>query len=209
VTVTDDFTKVEVVHLFGIPNEKLPTYQQKEPVGDKPTEVSENLNVELLLRVFEFIKTHPTTWYQSDWFKVVDRETGTAKTYLETFEVEEVNSCGTSFCFAGHVALAEGFPAPPKVNGRYWSRDVNSLDGFDTERVEEFAQKRLGLTYVQSEALFAPDNEMKDLERMVHTLILFPKIKGYDLEEVTGIDTDEEFLAYQIEMARKYVHNNR
>jgi hypothetical protein len=204
---TDDFSEVTKVPLFGIPLEKLPSYRKAEPVGNKPTEVHEGINITLLQEIMEFIKDHPTTWYQDSWFHVVDRRTGKETFVSEIEEVTEVNSCGTSFCFAGHVGLAEGFPAPPKNNSLPWEREVEG--SWYNEAIEDFARARLGLTSGQADALFDANNSMKDLERMVQTLILIPTISGYALEEIqynVKDDNDAEFMEYLLEKAKKYNH---
>lgn len=175
--------------LFGIPLVELPTYRVKPPIGDKPTEKYEGLNVELLDEILSFIKAHPQTWEQADWFRVIDRETGDATYRAEINTYEEKNSCGTSFCFAGHVALREGFPMPPVTNSVTWRRDVEGERY--PEEVDEFARKRLGLNWHQADALFAGENKIEHIEFFIALLKDNPEIHGDDLE-----------------LARDYVDNN-
>lgn len=195
----DDF--IQVTHLFGLPTQKLPSYQVAPPVGTLPTKKEEKLNVKLLLEIMDFIKAHPTTWSQEDWFRVVDRKTGNTKYVSEFSKVEEINSCGTSFCFAGHVALHEGFPAPPINTNDSWTRIVDDPEIEYPEHVEDFARDRLGLTYRQANALFAENNSMEDLERMVSALVLMPEISGEDLEDIRydlSGESDADFLAWLV-----------
>lgn len=202
---SDDFSEITKVPLFGIPLEKLPTYRKVEPVGNAPVEKHEGINIALLQEIMTFIKDHPTTWYQESWFRVVDRKTGMEAYVPEVEEVTEVNSCGTSFCFAGHVALAQGFPAPPKLNHIAWERPVDG--SWYNESVEEFAQKVLGLTSGQADALFDSENTMEDLERMVQTLILIPMIAGYHLKDIQdSVEDDTSFMEYLLNMAQRYNH---
>ncbi len=205
--VADDFSEVTRIPLFGIPLEKLPSYRKVEPVGSNPTVVEEKINIGLLREIMTFIKDHPTTWYQDSWFHVVDRKTGEATYAVETQLVEEVNSCGTSFCFAGHVGLAQGFPSPPKDNSQSWERNVDGE--WYPEQVEDFARARLGLSHGQADALFDANNSMKDLERMVQTLILIPTIEGHKLESIQyNIEDDDDtaFMEFLLTQAARLNH---
>lgn len=207
VTTSDDFSEIVKTPLFGIPLEKLPSYRKVDPIGSAPTVVEEKINVALLLEIMDFIKEHPTTWHQDAWFKVVDRKTGYETYVSELQEVTAVNSCGTSFCFAGHVGLAQGFSSPPVNNTTAWERNVDGE--LYPESIEEFARKRLGLNYGQANALFDAANSMVDLERMIHALILIPTITGSALEYIQyGIDDDDddEFFEYLLEKAKHFNH---
>jgi hypothetical protein len=192
VTVTNDFERVEVVKLFGIPLDKLPTYRRKPIVGTEPSKKAEKINVKLLWEILEFIEAHPTTWHQQDWFKLVDRETGDVRYSSVTSEVSEQNSCGASFCFAGHVALAEGFPEPPKDDGELWTRSViDPMWGETDEYVQDFARARLGLNSSQADVLFHESNSMKDLRNMVLVLSTVPSVDYYELSRIRGLDEDD------------------
>jgi hypothetical protein len=178
--MADASVQLEFVH--GIPMVDLPTYRAKPPVGTKYVPKSETVNAELLDEILAFITAHPQTWEQEDWYRVVDQKTGESAYISRVNEYEEVNSCGTSFCFAGHVALHEGFPLPPKQNSGYWQRVVKFEDGHtDVEEASEFATKVLGLTTWQADELFDPTNTLDDLKIMVELL------KG-------GHDTDDMYL---------------
>lgn len=178
------------VYKFGVPLQELPRYQAKPPIGDEPTEVHEGLNVELLDEIMSFIKAHPQTWLQQSWYGYVDRDTNEERFFYDIETIEELNQCGTSFCFAGHVALREGFPAPPvpvstdgsEADDEEWMRTVKSNDEWpDYESVESFAQKRLGISSGQAYALFAGDNTMEDLEKMVASLKNNPSATEHEL----------------------------
>lgn len=170
--------------LFGIPRVELPTYKSKPSVGSAPVPPSNGINYELLDEIMNFIEAHPRTWVQDSWYKNVDPETGVSFLQQITEEVEETNSCSTSFCFAGHVALHEGFPNPPKTNVENWTRLVVSEDGTYSEDVSDFARDILGLTYDQAEALFGSSNSMEDLKLMVQVLHEFPTVKGWRMDDL-------------------------
>lgn len=185
--VADDFT--EVIPLFGIPLDKLPKYRREPLIGTKRIERRATVDVKLLFEILEFIEAHPTTWKQEDWFKIVDRQSGDVKFVSETSEVSEVNSCGASFCFAGHVALATGFPEPPKDDNESWTREVEN--GWD-EYVQDYAAKRIGLSENNADVLFHETNSMLDLRHMVTLISIFGnRIDYYDLREVRHMEEDE------------------
>lgn len=172
-------------YIYGIPLTTLPQYRKADPVGDKPTKVEEEINFDLLEEIYSFIEEHPRTWRQASWYATVDQETGVWKHDIRIENVEELNSCGTSFCFAGHVALHEGFPSPPVQNNNEWGRFVNeNTDDEEYELVDEFAAKRLGLTEAQAGALFEGDNDLDDIRFMIDVLKLAPSVNGNDLEEM-------------------------
>lgn len=168
----------EEVFLYGIPYDNLPTYAKASPVGDKVVEKAEEINFKLLDEILEFIKVHPTVWKQAAWFAHVDKKTGSTRFYVKEEEVTDANSCGTSFCFAGHVAIASGFPAPPKSNNIAWARLVVTEEGSWTEDVSEFAQNVLGLDYDQADALFDGANDLGNLEWIVAVLHRKPNASG-------------------------------
>lgn len=187
---------------FGIPLQELPSYRVKPPVGDKPVSRRETLNVELLDEIMSYIEAHPRTWNQANWYVNVDPEDGSTKHFWRIEEVTEQNSCGTSFCFAGHVALREGFPAPPLQNGVEWEREVSGERW--GEAVDAFAEKVLGIDPEQAEALFAGENTMADLRNMVTALkvsngsvpgiVLNDLRYEYDPNEVQSEDEIKSFL---------------
>jgi len=176
--------------LFGIPLAELPTYQAAPAVGNRPVEQLDHINIPLLDEMIKFIEEHPKTWNQGSWFLQVDTSTGQSKYISKLETVEEINSCGTSFCLAGHVALHEGFPAPPLSNSKEWERSVEGQ--IYPEAVNEFARKRLGLSDDQANELFAAENELIDLKRMAFLLKIDPEARDYELDNVRGM-TDEQF----------------
>lgn len=178
---------------FGIPLVELPKYQFAEPVGTKPLERKDHIDYKLLDEMIDFIDKHPTTWRQGSWFQTVDTKTGAEKYVVKIETVEELNSCGSSFCLAGHVALRTGFPAPPLKNTQEWERKVDGQSW--TESVAVFAAKQLGVTDSQAEALFAGENKLIDIKRMAILLKIDPTVSEYQLAEVRndfGWDDDED-----------------
>ena len=181
---------------FGIPFAELPRYQADKPVGTKPVERKSKIDYALLDEILQFIEDHPRTWKQGAWFQTLDTETGVEKYVVKIETVEELNSCGSSFCLAGHVAIRTGFPAPPLKNTQEWERKVDGKDY--PEPVSTFAANQLGINANQAEALFEGNNTLKDLKRMAILLKINPEVSFYDLEDVRNIDDyddeDDEFL---------------
>ncbi len=198
-----------VTHLFGIPLDSLPTYKMAEPVGTDPLPVRDSIDYELLDGILEYIKEHPKQWNQTDWYKVVNTITGDETYISETTTVKELNSCGTAMCFAGHVALAAGFPNPPVVqkddDEDTWHRKVIDEKGeVDYEFVSSFAARRLGISFSQADALFAGDNNLEDLEFIVALLHAFPGMPGYMMRDLSF---DKETLAGRfVDLATSYGH---
>lgn len=208
-TGTVDKTEtVEKTYIYGIPLQKLPEYSVKKPIGNKEVQRRETIDFELLDSVLDFIKVHPSTWRQESWYKIVDTKSGEVSIRTEEEVVTEVNSCGAAFCFAGHVALREGFPNPPKTNHESWNRIVLDSTG-DTYRQEasEFAEAVLGLSWSQADVLFEGDNSLEDLEEIVEGLHLNPRIHGSDLREMIErrdwADNDDSELSVK-EYMEKY-----
>lgn len=145
----------------------------KKNVGRTPTVVEENLNVELLRKTMDYIATHPQVWHQGSWFWIYDSDKDTVIPHQVEITYEEVNSCNTAFCFAGHAALMEGFIAPPSNTYKAWTRqvDVKGSDDWHYEDVDEFARKRLGLSSDVANELFAAENTIQDLKDMVNLII--------------------------------------
>lgn len=196
-------------YIGGLPYVELPKYRTAEPVGDVEIDLHDGINFELLDEILSFIKAHPLTWQQDSWYRTMDLKTGDIRYFSQEEIVEDVNSCGTAFCFAGHVAIHEGFPAPP-LNGDAWYRQVKSTNsswGTYTEEVNEFAQKRLGLSYNQADALFSGHNSLDDLKNMVTLLHYDPSIDGDEMEEVTWYAKDQDLSI--LEAHRKYYAPDR
>lgn len=181
----------ETLALYGIPLTKLPTYRKAKPVGTKPVVVEKEVNFPLLLEMLKFIQENPQTWQQASWYINVDIETGDAVSVpeLKIETLEEINSCGTSFCFAGHVALHEGFPAPPRYNHIEWERNVDGSDW--PESVDRFATARLGLTEDQGGELFDGDNDLEAIEAMILALRVKPSVESWELSALRSGDNDD------------------
>ena len=174
----------ETKYLYGIPYQDLPKYKAKEAVGNKVVPAHKGINYELLDEILSFIKAHPQTWVQDSWYKNVDPETGFSWVSVHTEEVTEENSCGTSFCFAGHTAIHEGFPSPPMNNTYPWTRQVQDGEDTYTQEANDFARDLLGLDYDQADALFDSENSLQDLDTMIQVLHLYPNIKGYKMDSI-------------------------
>lgn len=164
----------------GITNRGIVKPDAKPPVGTTPTVEEEQVNVKLLKDVLNYIKTHPQSWRQDDWYMVIDWEKREVVPHLVEIEYTEVNSCGTAMCFAGHAALMEGFPAPPK--GGPWVRPVDGEDY--PEGVDQFARKRLGLDYDVAEELFDGTNTLEVLEKMIEEIIADPTVSYWVLADI-------------------------
>jgi hypothetical protein len=146
------------------------------------------LNVELLKDTLKHIQDNPQTWTQDVWFTHLDPD-GVRIWGMQEVTFEEINSCSTAFCFAGHAALKAGFFPPPKNGGQWKVIDPNG----HTVYAQDFAQNKLGLTASQADALFHQDNTMEDLEVMVDALIESPHLSGSDLHSlVERYDEDYE-----------------
>lgn len=134
-------------------------------------------NEKLLLETLEYIKTHPQFWEQSAWGIWTNEVTGHPEIILTTVAMEEINSCGSAFCFAGHAALRTGFPPPPKSPNEMWTDDKGTW-------IDDHARTALGLTYDQADILFSPENTMDELETLVKAIIENPEIDADELEKL-------------------------
>lgn len=189
---------VEVQFLFGIPTVELPSYRKAEPVGNKEVEVHKGINFELLDEIMDFIRKNPQTWYQDNWYRVCTPTGDAPEFVMSREEMTEVNSCETSFCFAGHVALSQGFPYPPLENSQDWERDVlyKGTDGEEyeyTESVSDFAEKVLGLRGGQASLLFGGQNRIEDLEAIIEIFRREPNIRSWWVDDaLTQARFDEQ-----------------
>lgn len=144
-------------------------------------------NVELLEKVYEYIENNPQKWKQSVWFAILDED---GKMTFNDFEVEveEVNSCNTAFCFAGHTALMTGFVAPPKVNGALWEGEVDGK----YYAVNEYAKEKLGITWDQADELFAAENSMEDIRKIIDMIKDNPHVDQEEIQKALDRWTDYE-----------------
>ena len=156
------------------------------------------VNVDLLRETLDHIKNNPQTWRQDVWFTHVDPETGFRTDELISFDVEEVNSCGTAFCFAGHAALKSGFVAPPKNSYSHWCKEEYDEASGRTRTifVDDHAAKALGITWDQADVLFSGENSMEDLETIVNAIIEDPDISGSELNGLVDRNEDEDYDDY-------------
>lgn len=148
-------------------------------------------NVELLEKVYEYIKNNPQSWKQTVWFAWVD-DSGKMVDQSFDVDVEEVNSCKTAFCFAGRAALMSGFAAPPKSNGLLWT-DV--IDGKEYH-VNEFAMEKLNLTWGQADELFAAENTMDDIRAIIDMITENPGVTEGEIRSALG-RADDDYDDYE------------
>jgi hypothetical protein len=113
------------------------------------------VNVELLKRTLEFIEANPKEWDQKTW-------------------------CGTSCCFAGHAAILAGSRRVEKARepGALSWAHVRRPDG-KLGLVWEVAERELGLDEWQASELFAADNTLADLRRIVGELVTDEGLDAY------------------------------
>jgi hypothetical protein len=137
------------------------------------------VNVELLTETLDHIKNNPQQWRQDFWFINFDPHGNEIHEKI-TLDVEEINSCGTAFCFAGHAALKAGAEAPPK--DRPW------CEGWKVEGspVEVWSAARLGISNEQADILFDSSNTLNDLEVLVQALIDNPEATQDELGKLTS-----------------------
>lgn len=140
------------------------------------------LNEALLRETLQYIKEHPQQWNQEVWFTWKDANGNRLFDAIEV-EFEEVNSCNSAFCFAGHAALKSGFGKPPKDSNRVWE--------YDGVEVSEWATDKLGLTWDQADVLFSSSNTMEDLELIVNAILENPNIGGDELYDLTSKYDDD------------------
>lgn len=78
--------------------------------------------------------------------------------------------CGTACCIAGKVALEDG-GQPIWAKSLHGGLVYSSMLDFPGRRTmvpaDEYAEAALGLTATQADALFAPENDIDDLRRIV------------------------------------------
>lgn len=140
-------------------------------------------NEKLLLETLEHIENNPQTWEQGDWYVWVGSDGHLVRGY-GGITVEEVNSCGTAMCFAGHAAIKSGFPpAPAPEVGKTTLSPWKNEHGVE---VMDYARDRLGLTRGQSDVLFDATNTLEDLRTLVEAIIDNPEIDEDELWELTS-----------------------
>lgn len=108
-------------------------------------------NADLMYQVIDQIDAHPELWDQGYWFTVTD--------------------CGTAACVAGWACLLSGdkpFPLLQKLEDLPVGELVSYVDvkGWQVW-ARDRAQKLLGITDGQADALFNAENTREDLGRLV------------------------------------------
>jgi hypothetical protein len=80
--------------------------------------------------------------------------------------------CGTSGCFAGHVAFLNGFSIR-RVDGHsilYRMEDDGTITTLENDEVGDWAARHLGLNLRQASVLFCAYNTLEDLKYIVDRL---------------------------------------
>jgi hypothetical protein len=122
------------------------------------------VNVELARRAIELAKANPerfdmdsfsSGWEGLDWPAVKDGP-------------DFIPPCGTTACFAGWVSYA----AAP-VGAKVMDSQV-LLPGTDSEHVESYAAKALGITAGQADVLFYAPADLGEVETLVDYLAVSP-----------------------------------
>ena len=112
-------------------------------------------NTQLLQQVLQFIKDNPEQHHQAHWF----------------------STCGTAACFAGHAVLMSGWEhcedQSPEMIHSHRHKGQPLL-------VRKAAAHELGLTLLESVALFDPENTIEMLELMVKDLVNGDVLMGPD-----------------------------
>lgn len=112
-------------------------------------------NVELLKRTLAHIEAHPKTWEQDRY------------------------RCGTGMCFAGWAATLAGgrwviedlTDPPPSDEAEYMvAEPEEGGEAYGKVWAPERARRVLGLTHLQASRLFAGQNHIDDLRRLVGEL---------------------------------------
>lgn len=137
---------------------------------------------ELLKLAMKTIGEDLTRWDQQrycDWGSSTSRDilwhTGNGQ------ELVDVEACGTTFCLAGQVSLMAG--AMPLKSGAWLTPEGG------TDSAHELAQRALGLTYQQAEALFYRTSDGRGLPLNGSTPGAWDHYKRH-VTQVTGVDFD-------------------
>lgn len=134
----------------------------------------EHVNVPLLRKTMEHIKSHPEHWHQGSW------RTDISEDMAESLNAGRATgrhrpvpiSCGTAMCFAGWACELAGDEWEADVFGgldQFFVSDHVMVDG-QPVRAAERARDLLGLTRFQADRLFEGLNRLEDLEEIVADL---------------------------------------
>lgn len=119
----------------------------------------------LLRKTLEHITAHPHQWDQEVWVR--RRTAGDARYLAFAYQVPETE-CGTAYCLAGHVALADGRIDIDSLDpGQVWSVTKDEVP------IEVYARNRLGLTEIQADRLFSFGNDLYMLWRLASDFTAF------------------------------------
>lgn len=116
----------------------------------RPADLPER-NVALLQKTIDYIEQHPDQHDQNVWN----------------------NACGTAFCFAGHAALLAG-ATPPHGNTEFWRVDPLTLRATsyhlspDAPIISDFAEKQLGLSWIEADIMFDATRTRRALRSLVN-----------------------------------------
>lgn len=128
-------------------------------------------NVPLLRKVMEHIEENPEEWDQHHWLR---RRANLRRPRVVAANIEEqrqeVLSCGTAYCFAGHTAFMTGWepifsPNALSFNGENMQKDGKSL------YVGAIARIELDLSPEDADRLFRATNTRRDLRALVNKYI--------------------------------------
>lgn len=147
--------------------------------------------LELFDEILKMIRENGEAWDQRKWAKVsmesrVLTEDEVTEYQDDLAEVVFPASCGTAYCVAGHAAHLTGAKilwTPDIESGRNEELDEyqRTLHGFEadtvvtgidedgdeiTETISDYARRMLGLTWMDCNTLFAPENDEDDLLRI-------------------------------------------
>lgn len=124
-------------------------------------------NVAELRRVLHKIEDYPASWYQG--------------LYASR------DSCGTAYCFAGHVVVDAGYEF-------FWLRPTSFsasmviVNGLKLFPADSLAGNLLGLTDNQRDELFEANNSLEDLRRICFEITNgeIPLVREAVVEEAVG-----------------------
>jgi len=134
--------------------------------------------------VLLLIEDHQDRWNQSAW-----RENGQPGERYEDFREDPLNpACKTSFCVAGWVAAIDGVkwvagdeayvadPARCTCRGAFCQTSVHQI------ATSTYAEKRLGLTVQEGDALFDGDNSLADVRDLIGAIVRGEDLLGVEVE---------------------------
>lgn len=136
-------------------------------------------NMRLLNRIVDRIHKRGE-WDQTGWAQPTDRSVhdlplagemsmlGLPDEYRhEEYRVMDPNLCGTAFCVAGHAVNMTRDALFLIEPGDRMAHQFFDMTNCTVGDIESEAQEILGLTADEASALFAADNQLEDIERMV------------------------------------------